>query len=292
MDRPELATLPILQRAPDRHTGVFVGRIEPRTVPTRAGCTAPPVENFWVVLECADYLLPVVDVRTQDGTVISTDVASLGVSAGDKVRVEGVIAPVAYSGGAALAPVYGVFVSRIGTNSQDSPVHTLVSVEAPPSIDDLYDRVRRLYVGTGLDEETAAEMVGALKSALVSIPEEQLRASLEATARQLEATAAPGSGRTPGSVGGRSLRDTSAFGEELRPALEEIVADLKSRNERPEDYFVARGESDSECIVVELWHKSLFTPELEHVRGDPSRKCRTYYFDPKSRQILRSHLWR
>jgi len=125
----EDARLPLLTAAPATRTTRVVGRLAIRRVQTMSGCTTPGTDNLWAVLEADGHTLPLRSVSDDELTAIGHDpqraltssaplwtadeLARRHLQSGALVTVEGLVAPLFYSGTVALMPVYGVCVTRV-----------------------------------------------------------------------------------------------------------------------------------------------------------------------------------
>ena len=125
----EKARFPLLQERPAKQEGAFVGVIQIRRVTTSSGCTVPPAENTWAVFEYQGCTLPIKKVSAAEAKAIAANEA-LGftsggplwtpqelcvaeIKPGSVVLVEGVIAPLIFSGSIGPQPVYGLCAVRI-----------------------------------------------------------------------------------------------------------------------------------------------------------------------------------
>lgn len=94
---------------------------------------------------------------------------------------------------------------------------------------------------------------------------------------------------TPDSFGAVPIAQFHADDPTESAAVASAQSELKRVLERPLDYFVTV-QTAGERVLVELWHRSAFTPEHCAARGADG-KSRTYTYDTRTRRIVATKIW-
>jgi len=76
-----------------------------------------------------------------------------------------------------------------------------------------------------------------------------------------------------------------------REIVKKVVEELKVDGEKPEEFFVDFEDKNTSLTIVHLWHESAFEEHNLNVVGNPSGKCRDFYYDFNKRQIVRKAFW-
>lgn len=90
-------------------------------------------------------------------------------------------------------------------------------------------------------------------------------------------------------VGAVSLTKESSFPASLSEGRKALIAALQEKGEDPAEFY-ATIESESERIIVHLWHRSAFYEENPGP-GNPGGKCRDVILDPKTQQVRQILFW-
>jgi hypothetical protein len=128
---PLLETSALMRERPERTVGPVEGRLMAARLRTYSGCTVPPeTSELLFVVRGEDWLpLRVVSSSEFDAIKLASenggtmpalagallepkDASRLGAWLGQRLGVDGVIAPVLWSGTVGLSPIYGVFIRQ------------------------------------------------------------------------------------------------------------------------------------------------------------------------------------
>jgi hypothetical protein len=131
-DAPMLNEEELVRAAVSPAQGTFTGTIEARSFMSYDGCSSPGKLLRWMVLATDGKRLPIriigndalarlragredaVELDDADKSLLSPDDAGrYGIEIGERARIEGIYAPLLFSGTIALQPIYGLCTARI-----------------------------------------------------------------------------------------------------------------------------------------------------------------------------------
>lgn len=95
---------------------------------------------------------------------------------------------------------------------------------------------------------------------------------------------------TPESVGAQPLVESRGSSALEQRALVAARAELQRVLEAPGEFFAVVQATD-DLVLLELWHRSAFSPEHCNELGNPGGKCRTFGYDPKRGRITSTKFW-
>lgn len=178
---------------PASYKGKFSGRLDVREVHTLLGCTDEGVQQNWVVLEGADYFVPIAKVTTSQFIEIekATDNAKnnpyevtsvkpwgpeifkkSGFNAGDYVTLHGAMAVVMHSGSIGSAPIYGVFFTSIELQKNEKTFSFLAQGVDWTSETSVSTFIHKALIKTGMTSRDAFNELQVLKENIAQKPQE------------------------------------------------------------------------------------------------------------------------
>jgi hypothetical protein len=97
---------------------------------------------------------------------------------------------------------------------------------------------------------------------------------------------------TPASVGAIHVTEPDLFPKAYRSVIEVVTSELKKDQEDPSEFYAQiESKTNSEILVIHLWHQAAFKPGAESMHGNPGGKCRDFYYDTKQERVTKKLWW-
>lgn len=144
----------------------------------------------------------------------------------------------------------------------------------------------------GCNRRESAAQVSSARPAAVYGAESALAAASRSSSTNIAPPSALPRARcvTPENVGAVAFLGLSGESAVEKAAIAAAGRELKRVLEVPAEYF-ATVQTAGDLVLLELWHRSAFSPENCEDAQTRCAKCRTLAYDPKLRRIVATKVW-